>query len=187
MSLTKSPRAVYQGAWSKHRGRVGRLGFFDEMKTGEEWGISETLWTGWHLLGLLGKDRAVGLFCAQVGQGEGWNKGLGLGVRWWRRSVWLGVPVWAAPEKQDKAHAGGCNLPETLGAWLGRSLVWLVGGVWSFRRSLAALNCGKRGVQWKGKAVVEEKGCLSDFCKCLCSAAWPQGAVPGRNYCLADR
>ncbi|NXH34587.1 KCNH1 protein, partial [Myiagra hebetior] len=36
------------------------------------------------------------------------------------------------------------------------------------------------------EVMVEEEGCLSDFCKCLCSAAWPQGALPGRNYSLAD-
>ncbi|NWU23657.1 KCNH1 protein, partial [Dyaphorophyia castanea] len=34
--------------------------------------------------------------------------------------------------------------------------------------------------------AMEEEGCLSDFCKCLCSEAWSQGALPGRNYSLAD-
>lgn len=128
-------------------------------------------------------------------------------------SSWVIVPRWGRGRAGTRALGWGCEDEGLLG-WvslceqplrnrtkpmlgavtcqkpletLGRSLVWLMGGVWSFRRSLAALNCGKRGVQWKGKAVVEEEGCLSDFCKCLCSAAWAQGAVPGRNYSVADR
>jgi len=47
--------------------------------------------------------------------------------------------------------------------------VWLLGGVGSFRSSLGALTCERRGEQKKEKVVVGDEGCLSDFCRCLCA------------------
>lgn len=124
-------------------------------------------------------------FCAQVGLEHGsWIGGVMM-----KEVCLVGCPCVRSPWETGEVCAGGCNLPKTLGAWLGTSLLGLLGGIWSFRRSLAGLNWGKRDSlfssgkekqRWRRRAA-----CLTSVS--ASSAAWSQGAVPGRNYSLVDR
>lgn len=48
------------------------------------------------------------------------------------------------------------------------------------QKELGRLELRKKGLpffQWKGKAEVEEEGCLSDFCKCLFCSMVPGGCA----------
>lgn len=91
------------------------------------------------LLLVLGKNQAIGL-CTQVGQWESWSMGLGLGVCGGGGGLFDWVSSCERPlRKRVKPKGDGCSgLPPSRSPWskVGALLMWLLGGVESFTRSL---------------------------------------------------